>query len=872
MKPWLVCLLAVGRAPLASVDVGGSRRLSWPGRVAVSYAPPRGATTRKAPSEGGRPGRGRDTRRALVRAIAGVYCCLLILSSAGRAGAERAEACRPEVIDWIGLASKALSLPIEPVSCPVAVVVVRLRPAGNRPLDVAVARARGGSFRHAGRYGLSPLVDVADFSTLPAGQRRAFDAFAGWVESNEERVTFGVVEAWPRPPAPLPGWVAPAGLAVLLLLGTGLALRRRAGQAPRASQGATTDRLGRGRRLAAAGLVCCLVAAVTLPFVPAEASYHPDTIRDLMLARCGGDSAGVAAVGSVSTVHLYHGFLWHRVLALWVRLDPSLDHLALLLLALYSTLCAALFDALRRYTSTTSAAIAIAGFVVVVDSSLFAPLWQPTLAPELATLLLLAVYAHCASARWFPTFLGVLVVLAAATQVHLEFLFFVPAVAALFVRGRGGFLALSFLAVFLFVAWSLGSPGSLAENLAILSAWEPADLVPRGVQLLPGWAALDAALPAAPLLGVLALHEIVSRRRGSADPAPAPLIGFARWALVSYVLANLAAGLVHEQTRHYWVPAFPSAAVLACRTIDLLVGRWSARARQALATVVCAAALGSRIVSAGPARLEVDRPLSLDELHRLSRALADRGYDAVGASRLVSPSTMLFESFYGGIWLDAPCTDASGAGEGGDDLPRLLLFAAPQGWATRRSMQVSGLAVVPGRSRDIVLLPYRPYVRPDRARACPVASGRDRCRSVEMGRSGAGLERSIPSSSWPAFSLQLPLQEPGPFVAELAVTVPPDGPPRTVIVAPRNNQRQGQTHGRCPGAVLDIEGLGFRRIAENRVELVPDGAERSGTLRVEWPGQHLRDAAGCTRLPLPMVEVDSALLPRLEPFLVGRSP
>jgi len=132
--------------------------------------------------------------------------------------------CPPGIDPWIARAALETGTPVRAVSCPVERVIVRLEPPATPTMDVEIARGDGPSFRRAGPFRLSPLIEVDDFSTLPRSQRDAFARFAAWIEAHPGEVRFDapalpewVHEAAPRIGSSFHGpWLPLAALAIVL--------------------------------------------------------------------------------------------------------------------------------------------------------------------------------------------------------------------------------------------------------------------------------------------------------------------------------------------------------------------------------------------------------------------------------------------------------------------------------------------------------------------------------------------------------------------------------------------------------------------------------------------------------------------------------
>ena len=180
----------------------------------------------------------RGTSTAIPRAFR-VFAATLLLTCI-LLGASAARACDPQVTAWVAEARIGAGIPIETVACAPGRARLRLSPkpaAGDTgepradpgsldlaPLDVEVAEPPGPAFRRVGRLRVSPIVEIRDYSMLPAAQREAFERLVGWLAAHEARVALAGSDD-PRPIAPLGGvgirdvgaWIVAGALALALL-------------------------------------------------------------------------------------------------------------------------------------------------------------------------------------------------------------------------------------------------------------------------------------------------------------------------------------------------------------------------------------------------------------------------------------------------------------------------------------------------------------------------------------------------------------------------------------------------------------------------------------------------------------------------------
>lgn len=163
-----------------------------------------------------------------------VFLLLSLATLAIPARSETNVQCPAVVSDWARAASTDLELPLEPRACHGPLVRLRLRPHDAPPIDVEVAAPPGPAFLRAGRLRVNPIVDVPDYSLLPAGQRRGVESLVTWLTEHEESILFTATPTMALGPSPayplgfrhVGPWLLILALA-LLLVGRGLLPLRR---------------------------------------------------------------------------------------------------------------------------------------------------------------------------------------------------------------------------------------------------------------------------------------------------------------------------------------------------------------------------------------------------------------------------------------------------------------------------------------------------------------------------------------------------------------------------------------------------------------------------------------------------------------------
>jgi len=143
-----------------------------------------------------------------------------------------ADTCQATQRAAVTRAAQAIDARLDLIRCQGPRLVLRIFPHHTAPLDIELRRPAGESFRRAGILGISPIVEVADYNELPAGQRAAFERLVDYLG---RRTTSATALMGDRPaPAPegdpagdVPYYLL-IGLLALWLAGTG----RRIGPRP----------------------------------------------------------------------------------------------------------------------------------------------------------------------------------------------------------------------------------------------------------------------------------------------------------------------------------------------------------------------------------------------------------------------------------------------------------------------------------------------------------------------------------------------------------------------------------------------------------------------------------------------------------------
>jgi hypothetical protein len=104
------------------------------------------------------------------------------------AQAQENNTCSEETIAWIVRADAENPASIRAGQCSSTHVVLKLELPGTNSFDVEIAHAGRNAFRRIGRLGVSPVLEVPDFSQLPNAQREAFEALCTWLSAHGDEI------------------------------------------------------------------------------------------------------------------------------------------------------------------------------------------------------------------------------------------------------------------------------------------------------------------------------------------------------------------------------------------------------------------------------------------------------------------------------------------------------------------------------------------------------------------------------------------------------------------------------------------------------------------------------------------------------------
>lgn len=572
---------------------------------------------------------------------------------------------------------------------------------------------------------------------------------------------------------------------------------------------------------------------------PADVPFHPDIVRDLLIAKsCLAD--GCAALGSPSSAVFHHGFAWDHFLIGLQRLGLPVSRLPLVVGLLHAGGLILFFRTAAKEAGEWAALLATFVLGLLTTPGLYDGLRLLTLIPAVTCLLLHVLRRACDGGvrrprAWFAL---CAVLFSLAGQWHLEMLLFAPGLAlALLTLEKRAWAVAAFL-VATFGLWPLLSAGSAAANWRLMR--EASWTAEAGGAVLLAFAALASLF-------------FASRRGLRALPVFDRLLAAGA---ASYAVCLACVFAFHFYDRQYLTPLLPVLILTGARLGGPLLRRFepSAALRWALPALLLAAA-GRTVVARTPA--DAGAPPALGEIRRLAAELERRGYGPDDMYRLISSGQALQTSFQSGMWLYMPCLSAARTiGTAGAPLPRVLATAVPRGFPAPE-----GSSSLEGGARDILLTELDPWVDP--ARFTVIGAGpATRTLSFENpGHRASCLDGSLP------YAARAAVRAGEGSTLTFPVRVPASGEARVLYLP--GLAAQGQPMPGCAAAILEVRGVRARFEPRGSLaELRPTGAAQRGTITVAWPtGDPRCFAAGHVFYPMPMAEMPERLFLRLRPFL-----
>lgn len=602
------------------------------------------------------------------------------------------------------------------------------------------------------------------------------------------------------------------------------------------------------RTIALYAFVLATAAVLLLWNAPSDVLFHPDIVRELLIARNGLLDPGLS-LGCPSSAVFFHGFAWDRFLIGMQQAGIAVARLPLLIGALHAAGLLLFFHVTAEETDGWTAALAAMLLGAASSSDLFDRIRHVTLIPPVMCLLLFVLHRACARGvrrpyAWFAV-CGALFSL--ATQWHLEMFLFFPGLALALFFSRKRALAVPAFVALTFLLWLVVSRDSAAANWRLLQAasWKTYGGEPSG-PLLIRLAPMAIALLSLPLFW--------------SDRSPLRHRAFYRLiagAAASYGIGLSGVFLFHFFDGQYLPPLFPLLILMAAKFAQPLLLRL--RSRMVLRWSIPLLLFGYANASVRrPAPEGARAPLTMGEIERISEELSLRGYGPDEMYRLISSGQAIQTNFQSGMWLYAPClTDARVIGVGGRTQRRVLATAVPRGFPVP-----AGGRRLPGGSRDLMLMEYEPWVDPSRF-AAGDASSPPRTLSFENPgyRQASCVDANMPYAARGA----VPRGE-NPSLT-FPVRVPASGEGRVLYLP--ELAAQGQPMPGCAAVITKLEGV-TGRVAPGAHQLVlkPTGRAQRGTVTIEWPTREARCfAGGFIFYPMPMAEMPESLFARLRPYL-----
>jgi hypothetical protein len=619
-----------------------------------------------------------------------------------------------------------------------------------------------------------------------------------------------------------------------------------------------------------------VVVALTLVmwwFKPPGIVYHPDTARDLLLARQVVETSSFDVLAPPSSLGLAGGTVWYRVLSLVQRLGIGEAGLLWGLLALHVGTCLLLFQVFLGVSSRSVACLGMIAYLFGTVQARFDPLWQPTLVLPLAELLLF--FSYRALAR--PGGHGAAVYLAQAvfvvgTQVHFAFFLLTPGMILLSLRAPRRGLAVGSLVLGTVAGWILLSRAQLLRNLESLwqAVAEHVPLVGQGGTDIGAWDAL--VLPGVVFL-IAALLPRVCRRKAGAQPAFAQV---ARFTVLSFVALYLLGALLRPGASRYIMPIAAPFWVLVSRELNPLLAPWMRRLRP-LAVVL---GLALWVVLLGIIRAtDVERPrMYFQEVRAIQQRLDEHGMDIHAIYRSVHSAQARGGDFSAAVWAGAPCLRESprlgiDAGGGGT---AVLMTILPPGEVSESALPGPAMWLR-GGIHDIVLIPYEPYLQAGAVRLCPGPEELgSACAPYDLSFHNEGYGRACFDGGWPnqarATVPRAGEEEPSASgtpdeISSLLyeVLIPGGATSRIISLAPA--YRCGAVRPECSGRIVGVAGVDATISADGRRATLRGGdlAQR-GIIRISPPW--LDGACRCGEAAeLPRIaEMDAAVHAVLSPW------
>ena len=594
-------------------------------------------------------------------------------------------------------------------------------------------------------------------------------------------------------------------------------------------------------------LLGVLAFAVLYSSMPAELTVHPDTVRDLILARDCHATQGCVLAGAPSSIPgVQHGGLWVVHLAVIDQLGgsiPAVRLVSLLCLVAALLIIAAISEFLAGRTAAIIAAAAgTAGCLAVPTLWVFQ--WNPTLIPLPATALFACALLAMQTRR--PVYYVMTsFCLAMAVQLHPSALVWLGPLSVLYLAygpSRPVVTAAGVLAA-LVIPVALLSKDALRQTVGALSQAVPPP--PVSLDVTSGTQSM--------LLGALiVLHALsgiayfIWRRRFRRDGPPVAGILFLSIAPIVTVKAlSLSTGIVG--LGHYYLPTLPAALVLPSCVLALLsqrVGQATGIERLVrrcpdLARWVAAVAIVLAGYVVAPQQKD-DDIVTFEDVELVAPVLADSGIDSwrEAARHLRGPQVV---ELLNGLPLHLPMR-GSPPEAWGPRAVRTILFVKSR--TPPPSPLPVGWTVIPkANERWLYLVPQRSAINWSEFEFWFAHSPDDRAlsdrRATMVQFAKHGFEASYhpltealsPDDQWHWLHLNLDVR-------------PSSQSPLTLVPLAR-----GST-GWIRGGVVKVAGLAAEPGFESEVVLAAGQAGRIGQIEFRWPVSPQQRTAALSSPPL----------------------
>lgn len=626
------------------------------------------------------------------------------------------------------------------------------------------------------------------------------------------------------------------------------------------------------------GVACALWTILVSDAIP----FNRDTVRDLLAAKecaLGMTCERIAP----SSSGFFHGFIWVRFLSLFYLLGVEVTYLPAVVQVLYALSYLLAFHVLRATQGHKVAMITTILYIVLTVKPVFLRsgcYWNPTLLVPVTNLFLFTVYLFLREPRRRA---GGLVAVALSyslgTQVHLSYLFLLPAVIELVCRYRRKWLGLALFVGVSVSFWYVLSTESLLSNVDQLLQ---IDELRGPVDASGGAPPLRQSLPVFAIAGlvavaVLLLGRVLERRRG--HRVARELDRLIRISIVSSLSVLGAISLARNLQGHHFLVVFPLMVLwLVGAVIAWSAGIRGARVRTTVRLALVAAAAVVAVVgpltgALGPGRAASSprSNVTLQQVDDIVRHAQSRGYGVEELYASLSAGQSLYFQMISSLWLHAPClSDRRTLGTVEGPLPRLFVVKLPTPVSRFLASEIPDAEVLESGGESFLTLKYLPYLHHGRVGVCRYDAPEEAHECVESpfqlvnstyGRQCYGTD--IPFDAELMFHLAA---SDGRYVEVVMNVSVPAGSPTRLLYLP-HVQFDG-AEPRCSGVFVGAQGIRWR-VDPMRRTLEVRGTTRAqeGRVRLRWDLHQCLESRLEFRFPQPIVELDPAVFYHIRRFL-----